>query len=81
MSQDIPENNVDAVSQKMLTNFTEVNKVDVLNTQMFRDGSMTTVEFHQQILHMLYIKKLKESSARVTEEFLHLSNQKKKKVS
>ena len=79
MSQDIPENNVDAVSQKMLTNFTEVNKVDVLNTQMIWDGSMTTVEFHQQILHMLYVKKLKESSARVTEEFLHPSNQKKRK--
>ena len=42
MSQDIPENNVDGASQNMLTNFTEVNKVDVLNTQIFWDGSMTT---------------------------------------
>ena len=62
MWQEIPEDNVNGVSRNMITNYAEVNKVDVLNTQMFRDGSLTTVEFHQQILHMLYVKKLKLST-------------------
>ena len=46
---------------------------------MFRDGSFTTIEFHQQILHMLYVKKLKLSLEKQIEEssFLHKSKRMK----
>ena len=79
MLEDIPEDNIQGLSRNLLTDFARVNNIDVLNTKMFRDGTMTSIGFHQHILHQLYIKALK-SNSKQSVELESRDNSKKTKI-